>query len=221
MPNRVNTDSAQAAHQLLLSLRSRRCRRGRCPCVSSGSANCSLPDVVADPRNHSGSGVPVLSSPAPGLLPTVTEQDILVLFDDDQAGRAQMGGQPVGGHQTFGVGVVLEHGLGSAGRGTASAYRWGGARSLGHRRAPGRSQGLHFSCLPVAHPTWCAGARRGCIGGVCSRSRLPRCRPAAWRLCDQSSNSATTIPMSKPTAMPSGTMRRRSGDIQRAHRPAG
>ena len=51
-----------------------------------------------------------------GNVADVVEQDVLVGFDDDQAGRAQMGGQPVGSHQTFGVGVVLEHGAGISGQ---------------------------------------------------------------------------------------------------------
>ncbi len=50
-----------------------------------------------------------------GDVADVVEQNVLVRFDDGQAFGAEMPGEPIGGHQAFGVGVVLQRGAGICG----------------------------------------------------------------------------------------------------------
>ena len=76
------------------------------PFEPRSAANCSPFDVVAHDRVVE-LGVPVDLHRARDVAGLV-EQHVLIGFDDDQAGFAEVRGEPFGGDETLGVGVLGE-----------------------------------------------------------------------------------------------------------------
>ncbi len=89
-------------------------------------------DVVAD-DGVVEVGVPVDLHGALDVAGLV-EQHILVRFDDDEAGRSEVFGEPLGGDEAFGVGVLREAGVGIGWDGHGMPP-WDGARNSGRDRS--------------------------------------------------------------------------------------